>query len=100
MKNEPKSARPRPKRAPVRVAVSVQIELDEDGHIQVTLGRNGEVSADPLGYLKAVRAGMTSLDETVQDAVHTARRQRMTWDEIGAALGVTRQSAWEKYSTD
>jgi hypothetical protein len=87
-------------RAPVRIGLSVHIELDEDGHVQVELGRNGDVAADPLGYVKAVRAGVRSLEETVEPAVHAARRQRMTWDEIGAALGVTRQSAWERYAVE
>ena len=87
-------------RAPVRVAVSARMELDEDGHIQVTVGREGDIAADPLRYLEAVRRGLESLEETLGDAVRAARKQRLTWEEIGTALGVTRQSAWEKYSVD
>ena len=87
-------------RSPVRISVSLAIELDEDGHIQTVLGRDGDVGADPLGYIRAVAAGRGSLEGTLEDAVRAARRQRMTWEEIGTALGVTRQSAWEKYSVD
>jgi hypothetical protein len=90
----------RRERAPVRIAVSMAIELDEDRHIQATLGREGDIAADPIGYVKAIRAGVTSLEASLEEAVHAARRQRMTWEEIGAALGVTRQSAWEKYAID
>lgn len=87
-------------RAPVRVKVSARIELDEDGHIQVELGQEGDVASDPLRYVEAVRRGVESLENTIEDAVRSARKQRFTWEEIGKALGVTRQSAWEKYSLD
>lgn len=93
------SARTRP-RAPVRISVSLAIELDEDGHIQTVMGREGEVGSEPLGYIRAVAAGRRSLEATLEEAVHMARRQRMTWEEIGSALGVTRQTAWEKYAVD
>jgi hypothetical protein len=88
-------------RRPLRVSVSLQIELDEDGYIQTTFGRDGKIDSDPLGYLKAIRRGATMLeDQGIKDAVKAARRQRMSWAEIGEALGVTRQSAWEKYSDE
>lgn len=87
-------------RAPTSIAVSLSIELDEDGHIQTVLGREGDVGTDPLGYIKAIAAGRSSLEGTLEEAVRAARTQRMTWDEIGSALGVTRQSAWEKYSVE
>jgi len=87
-------------RAPVRIGVSMAIELDDDGHIEATLGREGDVAGDPLGYVKAIRAGVDSLESTLAEAVRAARRQRMTWEEIGDAFWVTRQSAWEKYALD
>jgi hypothetical protein len=91
----------RRKRAALRASVSLAIELDVDGHIQTTFGRDGEVDNDPLAYLKAIRAGVRMLEEQgVKDAVRAARRQRMSWTEIGEALGVTRQSAWERYSDE
>ena len=54
--------RPDAERAPVRVAVSARMELDEDGHIQVTVGREGDIATDPLRYLEAVRRGVESLE--------------------------------------
>jgi len=97
----PKPPGPKRKRAARRVSVSLHIELDEDGYCQITWGRDGEVDDDPLGYLKAIRKGAGVLEEQgIKDAVRAARRQRMSWTEIGDALGVTRQSAWEKYSDE
>ena len=88
-------------RGTVRVSMSLQVELYESGHIQTTWGRDGDVADDPLGYLKAIRKGSEMLEEqAIKDAVRAARRQRMSWTEIGDALGVTRQSAWEKYSDE
>lgn len=85
----------------VRVAVSLDIELDAEGHIQTTLGRDGDASDDHLGYIKALSRGIETLQEHgLKDAVRSAREARMTWEEIGQALGVTRQSAWEKYWVD
>ena len=86
---------------PIRVSTSLQVQLHEDGYIETTWGRDGEVDDDPLGYIKAIRRGVQMLEEHgVKDAVRAARRSRMSWAEIGDALGVTRQSAWERYSDE
>jgi hypothetical protein len=37
------------------------------------------------------------LDQVEFEAVRTARRQRKSWSEIAIRLGVTRQSAWERW---
>jgi PASTA domain len=37
------------------------------------------------------------LDQAELGAVRTARRQRKSWAEIATRLGVTRQSAWERW---
>ena len=92
---------PKRKRAALRVSTSLHIELDEDGYIETRWGRDGEVDEDPLGYLHAIKRGLSMLEEQgIKDAVRAARRQRMSWTEIGDALGVTRQSAWERYSDE
>jgi hypothetical protein len=81
--------------------MSLHVQLHENGHIKTTWGRDGEVDDDPLAYIKAIRRGLTMLeDQGIKDAVRAARRQRMSWAEIGDALGVTRQSAWERYSDE
>lgn len=57
--------------------------------------------ADPTRDLKklaAVEHQMAALAEERVRLVAAAQSQGATWDAIGAALGVTRQSAWETYS--
>ena len=77
---------------------------DEQGetkhHLKVTYGCAGDVNDDPIWLIKAVKTALGSLEGQLEGIVHTARRKRFTWEEIGEALGVTRQSAWEKYAID
>lgn len=69
-------------------------------HVSVTLGISGEPSENPLAVIRGITSGIKSLEPTLREAVATARQQRLTWEEIGEALGVTRQSAWERFGTD
>ena len=34
----------------------------------------------------------------LQQVVHTLRSREVSWADIGAHLGVSRQSAWERFS--
>jgi biotin operon repressor len=38
------------------------------------------------------------MEPSLRAAVKLARQQGRTWEEIGKALGVSRQSAWERFS--
>jgi hypothetical protein len=38
-------------------------------------------------------------DQKTTLAVTKARKAGLTWEEVGAALGITRQSAWRRYHT-
>jgi ATP-dependent Clp protease ATP-binding subunit ClpX len=38
------------------------------------------------------------LDEQLRETVAAARTKEMSWAHIGNALGMTRQSAWERFS--
>jgi hypothetical protein len=69
-------------------------------HVKVTLGISGDWRADPLKAISGVTEGIKSLDGTLAEAVHHARKQGITWEEIGKALGVSRQSAWERFAVD
>lgn len=54
----------------------------------------GEGALDALSDIGAVRR---LLDQAELEAVRTARGARKSWTEIATRLGVTRQSAWERW---
>lgn len=56
-------------------------------------GREG----DPLEALCDIGMLRRLLDEAELSAVRVARRQKRSWAEIATMLGVTRQSAWERW---
>jgi hypothetical protein len=41
---------------------------------------------------------LQTADQALMEAVTTARRRGHSWGEIGAALGVSRQAAWARFS--
>lgn len=51
----------------------------------------------PLEALEAVVEIRRGLESVERDAVMTARAKGATWDDIAAAIGVTRQAAYQKY---
>jgi hypothetical protein len=55
---------------------------------------DGDQALDALGDVGLVRR---LLDQTELVAVRTARRHGKSWAEIATRLGVTRQSAWERW---
>jgi hypothetical protein len=52
---------------------------------------------DPLEALCDIGMLRRLLDEAELSAVRVARRQKRSWAEIATMLGVTRQSAWERW---
>ncbi|HEX7107163.1 MAG TPA: PASTA domain-containing protein [Acidothermaceae bacterium] len=52
---------------------------------------------DPLEALCDIGSLRRLLDEAELSAVREARRQEKSWAEIATKLGVTRQSAWERW---
>jgi hypothetical protein len=53
---------------------------------------------DPLLLLVALADGAAKVDDKIAELVAHARTSGKSWTEIGQALGVTKQSAWERYS--
>jgi len=51
-----------------------------------------------LGHLPRVAAASTQVDQQLTGWVRQARSRGITWTRIGEALGMTRQSAWERFS--
>jgi hypothetical protein len=52
---------------------------------------------EPLSALEDIGLVRRLLDNAELSAVKAARRQRKSWAEIATKLGVTRQSAWERW---
>jgi len=57
-----------------------------------------EGSIDPLVLLVTVATGAAKVDDKLQELVAFCRKQGKSWTQIGQALGMTKQSAWEKFS--
>jgi hypothetical protein len=53
-----------------------------------------------LQNLRPVAAATTQVQENLAAWVGKARELGGTWSQIGEALGMTRQSAWERFSNE
>ena len=51
-----------------------------------------------LAEMVRIHAGRRQVDDAVAQVVGRLRGRRVTWARIGEALGMTRQSAWERFS--
>jgi hypothetical protein len=51
-----------------------------------------------LTLLRNVAAAGAQVEQNLAQWVRKARRRGATWARIGEALGMTRQSAWERFS--
>jgi hypothetical protein len=54
--------------------------------------------AELLAHLPNVAAASTQVERQLTGWVRLARGRGITWTRIGEALGMTRQSAWERFS--
>lgn len=57
-----------------------------------------EGPAELLGALAALRTRQRELDELLAEAIAQARGAGLSWSEIGRALGVSKQAAWQLYN--
>jgi hypothetical protein len=53
-----------------------------------------------LATMPRVAAASAQIDDTLGRLVTRAREMGASWARIGGALGVTRQTAWERFATD
>jgi hypothetical protein len=51
-----------------------------------------------LQRIPFIAASAANIDAGLRDRVHELRDRGVSWARIGAALGMTRQSAWERFS--
>jgi hypothetical protein len=52
----------------------------------------------PIDGIQAAHGVERALDKLLREQVRRARDAGCSWTEIGNALGVTKQSAWERFS--
>jgi hypothetical protein len=60
----------------------------------------GALPADPLEAIRELSRVDSELEGLRRDQVEAARRAGVSWEQIGEALGMSRQSAWEYYNRD
>ncbi len=77
---------------------SYEVGAAEGGRPYLRTGIGDWSDVDPALVLQALHGIYWSVEDRIAKVVGEARKQRRTWEEIGSALGVTRQSAWERYS--
>ena len=53
---------------------------------------------DPLVLLIVLAHGATKVEDKIQELVAHCRSAGKSWTQIGQALGMTKQSAWERFS--
>ena len=51
-----------------------------------------------LQRIPFIATSAANIEAGLRDRVHELRDRGVTWAHIGAALGMTRQSAWERFS--
>ena len=55
---------------------------------------------EPLAALRVLQDQERTLAQAKRDLIAEARRRGRSWSEIGAALGVSKQAAWELYNAE
>ena len=58
----------------------------------------GDWESDPIGALRECRRAATALEKAMTQTVAAARDTGQSWTVIGDALGVTKQTAWQRFS--
>ncbi|MBL6853471.1 MAG: hypothetical protein ISS15_09960 [Alphaproteobacteria bacterium] len=51
-----------------------------------------------LGMIKGYNMAYIQVRDRMQEAVDILRKREVSWADIAAALGVSRQAAWERFS--
>jgi hypothetical protein len=69
------------------------------GHGQnIRVRAAGDWESEPLDGLREACRVSTALEKLTRDSVARARDAGHSWTQIGEALGVNKQTAWERYS--
>lgn len=77
-------------------------EEDENGHtlikIRVPKSVHASGEADALVKAAGVSDAVENLSGHIGKLVRSARNQGSSWTQIGEALGISKQAAWERFS--
>jgi hypothetical protein len=57
-----------------------------------------QLPSDPLDALRELARRESELGVMRRAAIEAAREAGATWEQVGAALGMSRQAVWEHYS--
>lgn len=63
----------------------------------VRVQERAQIEHDGLQRLEFVVEGLEHWAVLLEEAVRRARQQGYSWTDIGGALGVARQTAWERF---
>lgn len=85
----------RPRGLPRRPELVCQVKLTN-----MSLIAHNRLPAKPIDALRELVRAIDECDELKRETVAAAREAGATWEAIGGALGITRQSAWALYSAD
>ncbi len=66
----------------------------------MSLIAHDRLPAKPIEALRELVRAIDECDDLKRETVAAARQAGATWEAIGTALGITRQSAWALYSAD
>jgi hypothetical protein len=67
-------------------------------HLKVPTVPTGIGGEDPAERIRAAAADVRAAGERLLDAVAAAREAGLSYAAVGAALGITRQAAWERFA--
>ena len=68
-------------------------------HLSLALPADlSEVDIDPILILCGLALGAEQLDQKIEEVARFCRGAGSSWTQIGAALGVSKQAAWEQFS--
>jgi hypothetical protein len=82
----------------VALAESI-IEEYRDSTVEVRLPVWGSMTDEQmLDHIPRIAAVADQVEANLRSWVQELRRRKITWARIGEALGITRQSAWERFS--
>jgi hypothetical protein len=57
-----------------------------------------QLPTDPLDALRELSRYESELGRLRREAIEAAREAGATWEQVGSALGMSRQAAWEYYT--